>query len=152
MIQTQSPVSRFFERYASETAQNDMPAVVSHFTDPFLSAGPSGVQAVRVADFSAALPKKKALFQRLGSQPAQMVALHETPLDSRYVLARTTWRMSFLSDTAPAQQFDVDSTFLVDTGQPQSDPADFKIVLYLTHQDLMQIVRDRGIIKSQGNF
>lgn len=148
MIQTDTPVSRFFDLYARETARNDMPAVVSHFADPFLSAGPSGAQPVRVADFAAALPKKKALFSRLEAQPSQLIALSETPLDSRYVLARTTWHMSFLRDNAPAQQLDVDSSFLIDTGLPQTDPADFKILLYLTHQDLMQIVRNRGILQS----
>jgi len=146
MIQTETPVSRFFDIYARETARNDMPAIVSHFADPFLSAGPSGTQSVRVADFASALPKKKALFSRIESQPSQLIALHETPLDSRYVLARTTWRMFFLADNAAAQQIDVDSTFLIDTGGPETDPADFKILLYLAHQDLMRIVRERGIL------
>lgn len=148
MIQTATPVSRFFEIYAGESARSDIPAVVSHFTDPFLSVGPSGSQAVRVADFAAALPKKKALFSRVESQPSQLIALNETPLDSRYVLARTTWRMFFLPSNAPAQQLDVDSTFLIDTGHPGTDPRDFKILLYLTHQDLMQIVRDHGILQT----
>ena len=148
MIQTDTPVARFFDLYARDTAHNDMPAIVSHFTDPFLSASPTGAQSVRVADFAAALPQKKALFSRFESQPSQLTALSETPLDSRYVLARTTWRMFFARNNAPAQQLDVDSTFLIDTGQPETDPADFKILLYLTHQDLMQIARERGILES----
>ncbi len=142
MIEVNTPVSLFFDLYAAETTRNDIPAIVSHFIDPFLAAGPSGTQSVRVADFAAALPKKKALFHHLESQPTQLIALNETPLDSRYVLARTTWRMFF-----GAQQLDVDSTFLIDTGEPRSDPADFKILLYLTHQDLMKIARDRGILQ-----
>jgi len=148
MIQTDTPVSRFLNLYARETARDDIPAVVSHFTDPFLSAGPSGTQSVRVADFAAALPKKKALFDRLRSQPTQLIAVSETSLDSRYVFARTTWRMSFLRDDGLAQTLNVDSTFLIDTGLPETDPADFKILLYLAHQDLMQIVRERGILQS----
>ena len=146
MIQTETPVGRFFHLYATETANDNIPAIVAHFSDPFLAAGPSGAQSVRVADFAAALPKKKALFSRLESQPSQLIALHETPLDSRYVLVSTTWRMTFLGDRPSAQQLDVDSTFLVDTVEPQTDPADFKILLYLTHQDLMQIARDRGLL------
>jgi hypothetical protein len=147
MIQATTPVSRFFEMYARESAGDNMQAVVSHFTDPFLSAGPSGSQSVRVADFAAALPKRKALFSRLESQCSQLIALHETPLDSRYVLARTTWRMFFLPGNTNAQHLDVDSTFLIDTGLPETDPAEFKILLYLTHQDLVQILRDREILQ-----
>lgn len=147
MPETTTPVSRFFALYARQTAEDNMPAVVSHFADTFLFASPSGSQAVRASDFAAALPKRKELFDRLGSQPTELTAMHETPIDSRYVLARTSWRFSFLSGNTPPQQFETDSTFLIDTGLPGSPEADFKIVLYLPHQDIMQILRDRGILQ-----
>ena len=147
MIQTDTPVARFLALYARNSHQDDMTAVASHFADPFLSAGPTGTQAVRVADFAAALPEKKALFDRLRSQPTELISVNETALDSRYVLAHTTWRFSFPAHNAPAHQVDTNSTFLIDTGLPGTSEADFKIVLYLSHQDLMQILRDRGILK-----
>lgn len=149
MIQTDTPVARFLSLYARNSNQDDMTSVAANFADPFLSASPSGTQSVRVADFAAALPKKKALFDRLRSQPSELISVHETSLDSRYVLARTTWRFSFLTtNNAPAQQIDTDSTFLIDTGQPGTPEDDFKIVVYLSHHDLMQILRDRGILKA----
>ena len=148
MLTTETPVSRFFALYARETAEDNLAAVVSHFADTFLFAGPSGTQPVRASDFAAALPKRKALFGQLGSQPTELAAIHETPLDSRYVLARTTWRFSFMPDNSPTQQFDTDSTFLIDTGLPGTREADFKIFLYLSHHDIMQLLRDRGILQA----
>ena len=148
MLTTETPVSRFFALYARETAEDNLPAVVSHFAETFLFAGPSGAQPVRATDFAAALPKRKALFDQLGSRPTQLTAIHETPLDSRYILVRTTWRFSFMHDNNPAQQFDTDSTFLIDTGLPGTAEADFKIALYLPHHDIMQLMRDRGILKA----
>ena len=100
MLTFETPVSRFLALYARETAEGNMPAVASHFADTFLFAGPSGAQPVRTIDFAAALPKRKALFDQLGSQPAKLTAVHETPLDSRYILARTRWRFCF-AGTAP---------------------------------------------------
>ena len=147
MIATETPVSRFLALYASETAEHNLASVISHFAETFLFAGPSGAQTVRAADFATALPKRKALFTQLGSQPTELTAIHETPLDSRYTLARTTWRFSFIPDNAPAQQFDTDSTFLIDTGVPGTGESDFKILLYLSHQDIMQILRDREILR-----
>ena len=94
MIQTETPVARFLSLYARNSNQDDMTSVAAHFADPFLSATPAGTQSVRVADFAAALPKKKALFDRLRSQPTELISVRETPLDSRYGLARTTWRFS----------------------------------------------------------
>jgi len=147
MLTFETPVSRFLALYARETAEGNMPAVASHFADTFLFAGPSGAQPVQTIDFAAALPKRKALFDQLGSQPAKLTAVHETPLDSRYILARTRWRFCFAADRTPTQ-FDTDSTFLIDTGLPGSAETEFKILLYLPHQDIMQILRDRGILCS----
>jgi hypothetical protein len=148
MLKTETPVSRFLALYARETAEDNLPAVVSHFAETFLFAGPSGAQPVRASDFAAALPKRKSLFDHLGSQPTQLTGIHETPLDSRYVLVRTTWRFSFTPDNAAAHQFDTESTFLIDTGLPGTPESEFKFLLYLPHHDIMQILRDRAILRS----
>ena len=148
MLTTETSVSLFLSLYARETAEDNLPAVVSHFADTFLFAGPSGAQPVRASDFAAALPKRKALFDQLGSQPTELTAIYETPLDSRYVLARTSWRFSFVPTNAPAHQFDTESTFLIDTGPAGTPESEFKFLLYLPHHDIMQILRDRGILQS----
>lgn len=99
---------------------------------------------MRVDDFAAALPKRKLLFDRLGSKPAVMVSLHETQLDARYVLAKTKWRFDFVySNSGEPEQVFADSTFLIDTGGDE-----FKIVMYMAHQDIMQVLRDRGILRN----
>ena len=147
VLKTETPVSRFPALYARETAEDNLQAVVSHFAETFLYAGHSGAQPLRASDFAAAIPKRKALFDQLGSQPNQLTAIHETPLDSRYILARTTWRFSFTSVNTPSQQFDTESTLLIDTGLPGTPESDFQILLYLPHHDIMQILRDRGILK-----
>ena len=147
MLKTETPVARFLALFAQETAEDNIPALVSHFADTFLFAGPSGAQPVRASDFAAALPKRKALFDSLGSQPSELIAIHESPLDSRYVLARTTWRFTFLRGNSPAQHLENDSTFLIDTGLPATPESDFKILAYLTHRDIMQLLRDHGILQ-----
>jgi hypothetical protein len=144
MIQAETAVARFFQLYAKKTREDNIPALVSQFADPFVSADPHGTRCVRVDDFAAALPKRKLLFDRLGCKPAVLVSLHETQLDARYVLAKTTWRFDFARETSgELEQVLADSTFLVDTGEEE-----FKIVMYMAHQDIMQVLRDRGILKS----
>lgn len=143
-MQTDTRIARFFSLYARQTAENDLPAVVSHFADPFLFAGRSGTQVVRVSDFALALPKRRALFDRLGARPTELISVDDTPLDSQYVLARTKWRFSFVCDNAPDRRFDIDSSFLIDTGQPGSDEAEFKILVYLSHQDVVELLSELG--------
>jgi hypothetical protein len=138
-----SPIQRFFENHELLSSKGDIPALVSLYADSFLAAGPQGAKCVRSADFALALPKRKQLFESLGSQSATLVGLEETPLDARYVMARTKWKMIFVHNEAEPQQVFVDSTFIVDTV-----PDGFKIILYLANQDIMEILKERGILSA----
>jgi hypothetical protein len=143
MIQSETAISRFFELYSRESNGNDIAALVSHFADPFLSTGPQGTQCVRASEFAAALPKRKELFARLGARPASLVDLKETPLDERYVLAKTRWSLEFVREDLARTELLLDSTFLVDTGTDA-----FRIVMYMPHQDILQLVKERGILRA----
>lgn len=143
MINNETAVGRFFQLYAQKSSQDDIPALVSQFTDPFISADPHGTHCVRVEDFAAALPRRKFLFDRLGCKPAVLTSLHETQLNARYVLAKTSWRFEFARENSrESEEVLADSTFLIDTGEEE-----FKIVMYMAHQDIMQVLRDRGILR-----
>ena len=141
MITSETAVWRFFEEYARESNSDDVAAIVSRFADPFLSAGPSGTQCVRAADFAAALPKRKELFNRLGARPASLMSIEERALDTRYVLAKTRWRIEFVREDLPKTELLLDSTFLVDTGIDA-----FRIAMYMPHQDVMQVLKAHGIM------
>ncbi len=133
-------IERFFRTFESNASSDDVDAAVSQFADVFMAASPHGAQAVRVADFALALPRKKRLFDQLGCQSTTLVSLVETRLDARYVLANTRWRMSFVRGQVEPQDVVADSVYIVDTG---AEP--FKIVFYLANQDLMQVLKERGI-------
>ena len=143
MIDHQTAIGRFFQLFVQKSGEENTPAQVSLFADPFISADPHGARCVRLADFAAALPKRRMLFDRLGCKPAVLVNLNETRLDARYVLAKTKWRFEFArTNPEEAEHVLADSTYLVDTGNEE-----FKIVMYMAHQDIMQVLRDRGIVQ-----
>jgi hypothetical protein len=106
-----------------------------------MAASPQGTQAVRATDFALALPKRKQLFDQLGCRSTELLSLRETPLDARYVMAATQWRMTFARDKHDPEEVVVDSVYIVDTGADA-----FKIVFYLANQDIMQILKQRGIM------
>ena len=140
MQQSIDAIEQFFRTFESNASSHDTAAQVSHFADIFMAATPQGTQSVQVNDFALALPKKKALFDKLGCRSTVLVSLRQTRLDARYVMAATQWRMTFVQDHSAPQDVIADSVYIVDTG---TDP--FKIVFYLASQDLMQILRERGI-------
>ena len=136
-----SPIARFFEAYAFHTAKANVPELVACFAEVFLAAGPQGAKPVRAADFALALPKRYKLFDSIGCRSTELTGLHETRLDERHVSARTEWRLTFEKPGAEAQQIVVESTFLIDVGV---EP--FRILLYLAHSDIMEVLKQRGII------
>jgi len=134
-------IDRFFRTFESNTSSHDITAQVSQFADVFMAASPQGAQVVRAGDFALALPKKKQLFDKLGCQSTTLVSVREKRLDARYVMAATQWKMTFARPDAAARDVVVESVFIVDTGGD-----DAKIVFYLANQDIMQVLKDRGIL------
>jgi hypothetical protein len=138
-----SPIARFFDTFSQRSNCDNVQAHLAQFAETFLAAGPQGAKCVSAADFATALPKRKQLFDSLGCQSTRLVSLDEVPLDARYVMVRTRWQMTFGRRDSDPEQVLADSTFIVDTGSEE-----FKIVLYLANQDIMQVLRDRGIVKA----
>ncbi|HEY1987190.1 MAG TPA: hypothetical protein VGG85_17375 [Terracidiphilus sp.] len=128
-----TPTERFFRAFEANTSSIDK------FADVFMAAGPQGTQAVKASEFAVILPRRKQMFDAWGCRSTALASLKETPLDARYVLAATQWRMSFARDNDAAQDVVVDSVFIHDT------VAD-KIVFYLASQDIAQVLKARGII------
>ena len=136
-----SAIERFFHTFESNNAAASVAEIAAMFADVFMAGGPQGMKAVRASDFALALPKRKQLFQSLGSQSTELVSVRENRLDARYVLASTQWRMRFARSQEKPQDVVVDSAYLVDTGTET-----FKIVVYLAHQDIMAVLKERGIL------
>jgi hypothetical protein len=141
MVQTSQAMEQFFRIFEANTNTDNVDAAVSQFADVFMAASPQGAQAVRAADFALALPRKKHLFDRLGCRSTELVSLREQHLDARYTLAGTQWKMTFALPGIEPQDILAESVFIIDTGG--NEP---KIVFYLAHQDLMQILKDRGLL------
>jgi hypothetical protein len=143
MSQASESIERFFRTFEANASSDDVDTAAAQFSDVFMAAGPHGTQAVRAADFARALPKRKQLFQDLGHQSTQLVSLIEKRLDARYVLATTQWKMTFAGSGTSPKAIVVDSAYIVDAALPQP-----KIVFYLANQDLMQVLKDAGIMNS----
>lgn len=131
-------IQKFFDVFQEINASGDMDRMVSLYADPFMSADATGVRVVPLSDFRAALPKRKQLFATIGCTSTRLVSVEEeTPLDDRYVMAKTAWRWEFKT----AEPIQVASTFIIRTGEtPQ-------IVFYLTG-DVMSVLRSRGLLPS----
>jgi len=134
-------IETFFREYEKNTNLADAERLASQFADTFMAADPSGARVVQAADLRAAISRRQQLFASLGCRSTTLLSLHETKMDDRHVMVRTEWRMQFDRGLDGLEEVRLPSTFIVH----RSGEA-LRIVFYLTHENLMTVLRDRGLL------
>jgi len=130
----------FFEGFAASSTAGDVEALARLYAPTIMIAGPAGARAINTADMMRAIPQRREMLQSLGCRRTTLGSLEETPLDGRYTLARAEWRWDFEPPGAPPSHLILPSTFIVD----RSGEAPV-IVVYVMHQDLTAVLREREI-------
>ena len=138
-------IERFFQSLERETITGDMAALAERFAEPFLAAGPSGAKVAQRSAFTQGMPARKELFDKLGCRSTRLISLETTELDARYALVKTRWQLTFEREGLSRQEVFADSTYIVDTGAGTNE-SNFKIILYLTSQELPKVLAERGIL------
>ena len=136
-------IAQFFHLLEQETAEGNFTALAERFSETFLAASPYGAKIAQRSSFLQGLPERKKFFDKFRARPARLVALEATALDARYTLAKSRWLLTFARDGQEPQEVFADSTYIVDTGE---DP--YRIILYLTSQDLPKVLAERGLLPS----
>jgi hypothetical protein len=106
-------------------------------------AGPKGAQVVSSADLQRAIPKRRQLLESVGYQDTALVGFEETTLTDRYALVRAQFRWQFQAANGEPATVTLPSTFIVDRGG--DSPC---IVLYMNEQDVVSVLRERGVLPS----
>jgi len=133
MITVRPDVHDFFQRYQSAGEQLDSEALAGFFSGVFLSLDPNSATAVSPQALLAALPRRRQLFQAIGSDGLELADISEMPLDDLHTLVRTSWRLRMRSQ-APRDPIFLLSTFIL-----RREDGAWRIVLYLNHQDLSKL-------------
>jgi hypothetical protein len=143
--QVSDVIKTFFEDFerASNTFERDLLAL--QFSDPFMAADPNGgIQVVKKDDFLAGIAKRQAFFQSVGFQFVKIIPLDETRLDNRYVMVKVHVHMRF--EKNPGQPIDMKNDSVYILFIKDDSP---KIVFNLTHEDLMKVMQEHGLLSEQ---
>jgi hypothetical protein len=81
------------------------------------------------------------MLESIGCQLPLLASAQDTTLDARYSLLRTEWRWRVMRGGELVVDLILPSTFIVDRTGPSP-----QIVCYLPHQDIMTVLRDRGLL------
>jgi hypothetical protein len=131
----------FFERFQSLSAESDADKLATMYAGSVMIAGPRGTQVVSSADLQRAIPKRRQLLESAGHQDTALVGFEETTLSDRYALVRAQFRWQFQAANGEPATVTLPSTFIVDRGG--DSPC---IVLYMNEQDVVSVLRERGVL------
>lgn len=134
----EAQVRQFFSEYERANAEFDVAKIAALYAEVFMFGGPQGVQAVRKEEFVKVLPKRKDFFRAAGLVSSTVESIETTVLDSKYTLARVTWKMRFERNGENAVESLNFATYIL-----SSTETGFHIILQLDHQDLKQVAQDR---------
>jgi len=126
-------VRAFFERYDRASHDFDSEALTSSFCDVFMSLDASSAVALSPQALLVALPRRKQLFEAIGSDGLELVDISEMPLDDLHTLVRTSWNVR-MNEEPPGGPICLRSTFVL-----RWDDEAWRIVLYLNHQDMNKL-------------
>jgi hypothetical protein len=133
MTNVRPDVRDFFQRFQSAGDDLDSAALASLFSSVFMSLDANTATAVSPQALLAALPRRRQLFEAIGSDGLELADISEMPLDDLHTLVRTSWRLR-MRGQAPRDPIFLLSTFIL----RREDEA-WRIVLYLNHQDLNKL-------------
>jgi hypothetical protein len=129
----------FFREYEAANLASDVSRIGKLYADWFMFAGPMGVQVVKKEDFLRVVPKMKTHFASLGVHETRLESVEVSALNSRYALAKVSWRILLSSSAADENFVDVSATYVLDCESQQG----MAIVLQIDDQDLATAIKDR---------
>jgi hypothetical protein len=132
----------FFRLYEQANRDFDVQLIAKLYADTFMFGNPQGVQAVKKEDFLKVLPRRKEFMKTAGLLSSRVDSVQASTLDSKYVLVKTVWNMSFRGTNTDEVTRKTSATYVL-----SNIGESFEIVLQLDHQDLMKIVQD---LRAQG--
>jgi hypothetical protein len=136
MAPVRPEVRDFFRRYERAAEDLDSEALASLFCAEFMSLDAGSATTLSPQALLAALPRRKQLFEAIGSDGLELADMTELPLDDLHTLVRTSWKLRMRTEP-PGDPVCLRSTFLL-----RKDGQAWRIALYLNHQDMAELFRE----------
>ena len=138
MTSVRPDVRDFFQRFQSAGENLDSEALASLFSSVFMNLDATSATAVSPQALLAALPRRRQLFEAIGSDGLELADISEMPLDALHTLVRTSWRLR-MRNQPPRDPIFLLSTFIL-----RREDGAWRVVLYLNHQDLNKLFSELG--------
>jgi len=145
MAEVSKAIEEFFSAYAKATGSLDLAFFGTAYGDPFMFAGPGGVQAVKRDDFLKVVPKRGAFFKAAGQVASVIGSLEERRLDEKHTMVQVQWNLRFEKPGRPSIDESAATTYIL-----RRQDNSLQIVFQLDHQDLTKRLEALGLLPASG--
>jgi hypothetical protein len=128
-------VNDFFSRFERASRSSDFSAFEELYAVRFMFGGPEGIQVVEREDFLKMIPRMKAKLSSMGLFDSRVQTVEAYQLDSRYFLAKTSWKMG-IRGSSWSIYVDVFATYVLERGIADA----MSIIFQIDHQDLATVI------------
>lgn len=136
MTPVRPDVRAFFRRYERAAEDLDSETLSNLFCAVFMTLDASSAAAISPQTLLAVLPRRKQLFDRIGSDGLKLADISETPLDDLHTLVQTSWTLRMRNEPLHGS-ICLRSTFIL-----RKDDRAWRIALYLNHQDMTKLFNE----------
>jgi hypothetical protein len=145
MGEASKAIGEFFYAYAKATGSLDLAFFGTAYGDPFMFAGPGGVQAVKRDDFLKVVPKRGAFFRAAGLVASEVHSLEERRLDEKHTMVQVQWNLRFEKEPGRPIVDESAATYIL-----RRQDNSLQIVFQLDHQDLTKRLEELGLLPFSG--
>lgn len=129
-------VQKLFDRYEEALNALDADKQAALFTENFVSAGPQGSIALGKNQFLEMAKQAAGFYKNAGHISTRILSIDEAPISDKYSLVNVHWASTFTAN----RQVEFDVTYIVQNLQDDS-----KIIMFITHQDEQQAMKELGL-------
>ena len=135
-----TPAQQLLKNYEAAFTNLDFAKEAEYLADGFISAGPKGSIAQNKQQFLEMAGQVTEFYKKGGFTSVKLLEMYETPITDQYSSVQTHWGATFQKTGDQMTEFDI--TFIIQlTG---SEP---KILLFITHQDEEEMMKELGIMQ-----
>lgn len=133
-------VSDFFTAYARASLGNDAGIIAKCYAENFMVAGPAGSMCYKNDEkFIAWLKNMFQVNRKLGMQDMKLIKVTTRPVGEFYTQAQVRWGAAYLKDPNDLIEFEI--TYIL-----QHVNNDYKIIMYVTHENEEDVLKEKGVI------
>lgn len=138
-------IEKFFNQYEKAFDKLDLKAISELYADTFLSSGPKGTITETKQEAASKAEDAANFYRSIGQKSARLVSKKLVPISNEYTMVVVRWAVVLEKAGDKPVEFDISYILQETNDEP-------KIILFITHTDEMELMKELGFEKQLAQY